>query len=245
MHAWSEVEHDLLYKPLSGDVSVGEHAILDQINGLVLAGEIALEQLQVAVETRVSTPEQRFGNHYELASYLLKRVSERVKTEDYEPLIGAVNRLYRLLKASGKDTPSKLDEYTQNLMDGIMPELPLSQKMVVRLMREDPELIATYFEANFPEDDRPNPETIKSLKQMLDNLGACSKILDKKQKTVWSDDDRREVFKTIWPYVQLFMDVLSGRWGVIDRFIAGREALENIKSKFKTKDAELNSPDDI
>lgn len=42
MHAWAEVEHDLLYKPLTGNPSTDERAILDEINGLVMAGEIAL-----------------------------------------------------------------------------------------------------------------------------------------------------------------------------------------------------------
>ena len=48
MHAWSEVEHDLVYKPLQGTLSDEELAILDELNGLVLAGEIALERLQSA-----------------------------------------------------------------------------------------------------------------------------------------------------------------------------------------------------
>jgi ppGpp synthetase/RelA/SpoT-type nucleotidyltranferase len=54
MHAWSEVEHDLVYKPLQGQLSEDEYAILDELNGLVLAGEIALERLQRAGDLRVS-----------------------------------------------------------------------------------------------------------------------------------------------------------------------------------------------
>ena len=46
MHAWSEVEHDLIYKPMQGTLSEEELSILDELNGLVLAGEIALERLQ-------------------------------------------------------------------------------------------------------------------------------------------------------------------------------------------------------
>src|SRR5437763_15047589 len=46
MHAWSEVEHDLVYKPFEGTLSDTEYAILDELNGLVIAGEIALELLQ-------------------------------------------------------------------------------------------------------------------------------------------------------------------------------------------------------
>lgn len=42
MHAWSEVEHDLVYKPLQGTLSDEELSILDELNGLVLSGEIAL-----------------------------------------------------------------------------------------------------------------------------------------------------------------------------------------------------------
>ena len=48
MHAWSEVEHDLIYKPMQGTLSEEELSILDELNGLVLAGEIALERLQAA-----------------------------------------------------------------------------------------------------------------------------------------------------------------------------------------------------
>ena len=33
MHAWSEVEHDLVYKPLQGSLSEDEYAILDELNG--------------------------------------------------------------------------------------------------------------------------------------------------------------------------------------------------------------------
>jgi ppGpp synthetase/RelA/SpoT-type nucleotidyltranferase len=71
MHAWAEVEHDLVYKPLQGRLSQDEYAILDEINGLVLSGEIALERLQRAGERRVATAGRVFSNHYDLAAYLL------------------------------------------------------------------------------------------------------------------------------------------------------------------------------
>lgn len=53
MHAWSEVEHDLDYKQLDGTVSDLELELLDQLNGLALAGEISLEQLQNARNERI------------------------------------------------------------------------------------------------------------------------------------------------------------------------------------------------
>lgn len=42
MHAWSEVEHDITYKKRGGEPTEDMERVLDIINGLVLAGEVAL-----------------------------------------------------------------------------------------------------------------------------------------------------------------------------------------------------------
>lgn len=76
IHAWAEVEHDLVYKPMSGQLSDEEYAILDELNGLVLAGEIALERLQYAGEARLLVTEDHFSNHYELAAYIYGRFTD-------------------------------------------------------------------------------------------------------------------------------------------------------------------------
>lgn len=76
VHAWAEVEHDLVYKPQTGDLSEDEYAILDELNGLVLAGEIALERLQRAAKLRL-TKADRFNNHYELASFIYERITRK------------------------------------------------------------------------------------------------------------------------------------------------------------------------
>jgi ppGpp synthetase/RelA/SpoT-type nucleotidyltranferase len=76
MHAWAEVEHDLVYKPLTGEISSDELAILDELNGLVHAGEIALERLQRAVEARVARGGSTFTNHYELAAFLYEEIKK-------------------------------------------------------------------------------------------------------------------------------------------------------------------------
>ncbi|MGH9762389.1 MAG: GTP pyrophosphokinase, partial [Blastocatellia bacterium] len=60
MHSWAEVEHDLVYKPQQGALSDEEYAILDELNGLVLAGEIDLERLQRAGETRIAAGGRSF-----------------------------------------------------------------------------------------------------------------------------------------------------------------------------------------
>lgn len=98
MHAWSEVEHDLIYKPLQGSLSEEELSILDELNGLVLAGEIALERLQAAGNERIRSRNAEFTSQYELASYLYNFLSSRFKTEDIELHMGNIALLYRLLQ---------------------------------------------------------------------------------------------------------------------------------------------------
>jgi len=115
MHAWSEVEHDLVYKPEKGDLSEDEFAILDEINGLVLSGEIALETLQRAIERRASKDDAPFNDQFELASYLTKRATKLdMSTAD----IGKVDVLIDVLRDLRRDSPAKLSRY----LDQISPE---------------------------------------------------------------------------------------------------------------------------
>lgn len=75
MHAWAEVEHDLVYKPLSGKLSEEELAILDEINGMVISGEIALERLQKAMAERTRA-KNNFQNKYELTNFILSNLDK-------------------------------------------------------------------------------------------------------------------------------------------------------------------------
>lgn len=89
MHAWSEVEHDLVYKPFSGDLSREELAILDEINGLVLSGEIALERLQEAMANRTKNQDD-LTDKYALTNFLINNFSKedlaKVKLGNTYPL---------------------------------------------------------------------------------------------------------------------------------------------------------------
>lgn len=98
MHAWSEVEHDLIYKPLQGPLSDAEYAILDELNGLVMAGEVALERLQSAGNARIQDKRSSFSSQYDLASYLYDFLSRRFEKEDVELRMGNVELLFRLLR---------------------------------------------------------------------------------------------------------------------------------------------------
>lgn len=52
MHAWAEVDHDLTYKPGKLPLEYDERAILDSLNGLVLAGEVQLNSLKQKLAIR-------------------------------------------------------------------------------------------------------------------------------------------------------------------------------------------------
>ena len=109
MHAWSEVEHDLLYKPMQGSLSDEELAIIDELNGLVLTGEIALERLQSAGNKRILDKSASFGSQYDLASYLYHYLSSNFRSEDVELRMGNIELLYRLISSLEMNSVKRIE----------------------------------------------------------------------------------------------------------------------------------------
>lgn len=105
MHAWSEVEHDLVYKPYSGDLSKEEFSILDEINGLVLAGEIALERLQSAMAIRTEKS-AKIDDKYELTNYIINKFKNKGNVK-----FGNTFLINNFLKTSKNIDTKTLDEY--------------------------------------------------------------------------------------------------------------------------------------
>jgi ppGpp synthetase/RelA/SpoT-type nucleotidyltranferase len=137
MHAWAEVNHDLAYKPLEGDLSEQEYAILDQLNGLVIAGEIGLETLQKAGEARVGTSGRQFANHYELANYLLGQAANISDEPISDSGLGRVDLLFDMIMKLGINTPRKLKPYLEALHDNF-EQRPLAEQVIDALLVEDP-----------------------------------------------------------------------------------------------------------
>lgn len=109
MHAWSEVEHDLVYKPLQGGLSEEELAIIDELNGLVLTGEIALERLQIAGNKRILNKSTSFGSQYDLASYLYNYLSNNFSKEDVELRMGNIELLFKLISRLGMNSVKEIE----------------------------------------------------------------------------------------------------------------------------------------
>ncbi len=127
MHAWSEVEHDLVYKPFSGNLSKEELAILDEINGLVLSGEIALERLQSAMAERTKK-QNEIKDKYELTNFLLSNINKdylnKVKLGDTYLLNNYlntikkldVNEFYNYIKKVNVDLPESVTDQLLNML---------------------------------------------------------------------------------------------------------------------------------
>lgn len=114
MHAWSEVEHDLMYKPLSGELSDIEKSLLDQINGLVISGEIALTLLQKAMIERVATNNQKFSSQFDLGFFLQSFLSSQ---ETSLSQLSRVDMLLDILRYAELDTPEKLKRIIQKVLE--------------------------------------------------------------------------------------------------------------------------------
>lgn len=140
MHAWAEVEHDLLYKPLQGKASPDEVAILDELNGMVLAGEIALERLQRSIQSRVSAePDTRFSNEFELNAFLAEQLLSSPKREGGATVkLGLVDFLFQLLEDARLDTPAKLSPYLKEI-DLAADSLTVSEQLIDIITSEDPQ----------------------------------------------------------------------------------------------------------
>jgi ppGpp synthetase/RelA/SpoT-type nucleotidyltranferase len=145
MHAWAEVEHDLAYKPKVGSLSEEEHRILDELNGLVLSGEIALERLQKAFNQRISKIQHSFNNHFELASL----IREKIKMDlPYNTYMGRADILLNFLQKINMDKPSDIVKYIE-AAGKIKQTRTIVRKMVDLILEDFPEYYNSYIEAKY------------------------------------------------------------------------------------------------
>lgn len=136
MHAWSEVEHDLVYKPLQGELSEDEYAILDELNDLVLAGEVALERLQRAIAARVAREGAQFTSHYELAAFLQRCAAPMLSGDINDSAMGRVDVLFDLLVRLQLNTP----EHVRPLVTAIHPDVEkraIADQLIDQIVESD------------------------------------------------------------------------------------------------------------
>lgn len=149
MHAWSEVEHDLVYKPLQGMLSDEELAILDELNGLVLTGEIALERLQSAGNERINNKNTTFISQYDLASYLYNYLSGKYRQDEIEFRMGNVELLFRLICRLKVESVKEVDLIMKSLKL-INDKRSISQQLIDQIITGSEKRYAIYQELMVP-----------------------------------------------------------------------------------------------
>lgn len=136
MHAWAEVEHDLMYKPSTGQLSSDECEILNQLNALVIAGETALNHLQRAMERRIRTVETQFKNHYDMAAYLYDELKGTPAHAAREPQMGRVDVLFEFLRLAKLNSPKCLSKFVDGFDAG--PNVnTVARQIVDRILKCD------------------------------------------------------------------------------------------------------------
>jgi len=145
MHAWAEVEHDLAYKPKMGSLSEEEYRILDELNGMVLSGEIALERLQKAFNQRISKIQHSFNNHFELAALIREKIRMDMP---YNTYMGRADILFRFLQKVDMDKPKDICMYIR-VAGNIKQARTIVKKMVDLILEDYPQYYNSYIEAKY------------------------------------------------------------------------------------------------
>lgn len=103
-HVWNELEHDLAYKPLSGELSEGEKRALDALGNLTRAGDSTIVNLLQATDTRLATNEGEFKDQWDFVARARRFFPE---ADDFGAHSG---QLFAELLSEGLDTPQKIKE---------------------------------------------------------------------------------------------------------------------------------------
>jgi ppGpp synthetase/RelA/SpoT-type nucleotidyltranferase/TPR repeat protein len=175
MLAWAEVEHDLIYKPFSGDLSYEEYQILDELNGLVLAGEIALERLQKAVRNRVSQAGKEFNNHYELAMFLYNKLGSVTEEEQSEIVLGRVDLLFNWLKSYNFNKPEYLREFLVEI-DSDTRNRSIVDQIIDKIRELNPMLYESYLSVKQNEELKHQMETLQMNRENGNRQGEANTL---------------------------------------------------------------------
>ncbi|KAK3307767.1 uncharacterized protein B0T15DRAFT_84516 [Chaetomium strumarium] len=140
MHAWSDIEHDILYKPsATGEPSADVVRMLDLINGIVMTGEVALQQLAsvAAAETARQAEDRRktavdwpymlpwFDKYFADRNIFVPPRKNQWMTPQY---------LFQVLRATDEHTYGRVEELLDSM--GAKPEEHLSVLLLQHIGRD-------------------------------------------------------------------------------------------------------------
>lgn len=141
MHAWSQIEHDIIYKPGAVEPSDQERLILDTFNGIVMTGESALRQLAECTErkenSRALEADSPAAGLYELGQWLTvycqdKKVFFIDKNAGWNMLV----HMFEILEARNEHTSGKVKALFNMLLAKGPDRKVFNQNLPLFLLRE-------------------------------------------------------------------------------------------------------------
>lgn len=128
MHAWSKVNHDLVYKTYNRRLSNDELRALNTINSLMLTGEVVLNQLKTTVERRVAAQKEPLSGIFELGIFIQQFTPYKAIVNSIKYRMGSLSWLLLVTKQLGINNPqalgNNLESWKKSLLDDY-PEMPI------------------------------------------------------------------------------------------------------------------------
>ncbi|KAI9658984.1 MAG: hypothetical protein M1821_001944 [Bathelium mastoideum] len=144
MNAWSQVEHDIIYKPAGAKPTEEEKRILDTFNGVVMTGECALRILEESFERKRQARDSDANSFatglYDFGTWIGKHCADKSlhtlknkRTQEWKHL----EKLLDVLRAAGEHTSGKLRELINHLSaTEVNDDTVFSDELPLFLMRQ-------------------------------------------------------------------------------------------------------------
>jgi ppGpp synthetase/RelA/SpoT-type nucleotidyltranferase len=101
-HVWNEIEHDLVYKPLSGPISPEERDALKSLGHMLIAADLVLEELYRATQRRQEQEGGAYTDVYDFVARTRGAFPDAVRFGDH------AGQLFDELAAAGLSSPEGL-----------------------------------------------------------------------------------------------------------------------------------------
>ncbi len=121
-HVWNEIEHDLSYKPTTGELSEREVELLKMLGHLTVTGDLGIKHLFEATDERLS---EQTGTFQDVYDFVARMRGDFPSAEYFSANAG---QLFDELVALGLDTPEKirdvlLDDRYEDRSDELLIQL--------------------------------------------------------------------------------------------------------------------------
>lgn len=129
MHAWAQVEQDIIYKPKQALLSEGQRNILDVFNGIVLIGESSLKQLDILQEedrARLSKTQDNLAKTRDVLSSWIWQACQEFESTVQDPRTNScpatrawahLDKLLAILRSSGHNSYGTISHLVKSTIE--------------------------------------------------------------------------------------------------------------------------------